>query len=56
MTDNASTSPSTSVPKSSNGNASPAPLSNEVNPSNDTTMLEVPEGTQENDGLAKWGL
>jgi hypothetical protein len=51
MTDNISTSPATSVPKASNVQASPAPLVNAVVGTNDTSMLEVGEGTLESGGI-----
>jgi len=50
MGDNASTSPSTSVPKSSNVGASSAPLGNMVDTSNDTSTMSVPGGTLEGGG------
>ena len=48
MTDNATTSPSTSYPKASNpGQKLGSPLVNEVIKTNDTQMIEVPSGTIE---------
>lgn len=50
ITDNASVSPSTNVPKRSNPGASAAPLVNMVDTSADTTMMDVPGGTLEGGG------
>lgn len=50
ITDNASVSPSTNVPKGSNAAASAAPLVNMVDTSSDTEVMEVPGGTLEGGG------
>lgn len=54
ITDNASTSPSVTLPKSSNALVKPSPLVNMVDTSNDTNLMEFPTaGTNEND-LGMW--
>lgn len=50
MGDNASTSPPTNTPKTSNAAAIPSPLWNMVNTSNNTSPMEVPSGTVESNG------
>lgn len=50
ITDNASISPGTTRPRISNPGGIASPLSNMVNPSNDTAMEAVPEGTLESRG------
>jgi len=50
ITDNASTSPKTQLPKASNPKVAPSPVVNMVDTSADTTMMDFPtEGTNEND-------
>lgn len=50
ITDNASTSPSTTRPKASNPNNIASPLVNMVNTSSDTDVMAFPEGTLESGG------
>jgi hypothetical protein len=53
ITDNASTSPKTQLPKASNPKVAPSPIVNLVDTSADTSMMEFPQGTNESD-LSKW--